>query len=89
MAIASLPQLERLFLTDAGLETDILFNRGIDLPHFASITLLQTADGRRALEDYYRGFLELARRMEPGWCLKVRQSPDWAEPLGLWQSWMR
>ncbi len=28
MAIAPLPQLERLFLTDAGLETDILFNRG-------------------------------------------------------------
>ncbi len=86
MAIASLPQLERLFLTDAGLETDILFNRGIDLPHFASITLLQTSDGRRALEDYYRGFLELARRMGTGVVLESatwRSSPDWAEPLGM------
>jgi homocysteine S-methyltransferase len=86
MAIATLPQLERLFLTDAGLETDILFNRGIDLPHFASITLLQTGDGRHALEDYYRGFLELARRMGTGLVLESatwRSSPDWAEPLGL------
>lgn len=86
MATASLPQLERLFLTDAGLETDILFNRGIDLPHFASITLLQTADGRQALEDYYRGFLELARRMGTGLVLESatwRSSPDWAEPLGM------
>jgi homocysteine S-methyltransferase len=86
MAIASLPQLERLFLTDAGLETDILFNRGIDLPHFASITLLQSSDGRRALEEYYRGFLELAQRMDTGLVLESatwRSSPDWAEPLGL------
>jgi homocysteine S-methyltransferase len=86
MATAALPQLERLFLTDAGLETDILFNRGIDLPHFASITLLQTSDGRRALEDYYRGFLELARRMGTGLVLESatwRSSPDWPEPLGM------
>lgn len=86
MAIATLPQLERLFLTDAGLETDILFNRGIDLPHFASITLLQSADGKRALEEYYRGFLELARRMGTGLVLESatwRSSPDWAEPLGM------
>lgn len=86
MAIASLPQLHRLFLTDAGLETDILFNRGIDLPHFASITLLQTGDGRLALEDYYRGFIDLARRMGTGLVLESatwRSSPDWAEPLGM------
>jgi homocysteine S-methyltransferase len=86
MATATLPQLERLFLTDAGLETDILFNQGIDLPHFASITLLQTADGRRALEEYYRGFLELAQRMGTGLVLESatwRSSPDWAEPLGM------
>ena len=43
-----LRQLEHMFLTDAGLETDILFNRGIDLPHFASIVLLGSEAGRRA-----------------------------------------
>ncbi|MCJ2180382.1 homocysteine S-methyltransferase family protein [Novosphingobium album (ex Hu et al. 2023)] len=86
MAAAMLPQLDRPFLTDAGLETDILFNRGIDLPHFASITLLQTDEGRQALEDYFSGFMELARRMDTGLILESatwRASPDWAEPLGL------
>ncbi|TCM12712.1 homocysteine S-methyltransferase [Novosphingobium sp. PhB165] len=86
MAAATLHQLDRPFLTDAGLETDILFNRGIDLPHFASITLLQTDEGRQALEDYFSGFIELARRMDTGLILESatwRASLDWAEPLGL------
>ena len=46
MALTTLPQLEKIFLTDAGLETDIIFNRGIDLPYFASITLLQSEEGK-------------------------------------------
>jgi homocysteine S-methyltransferase len=86
MSLATLPQLERVFLTDAGLETDIIFNRGIDLPHFASITLLQSAEGRLALQTYFRGFLELAQRMSCGLILESatwRASADWASPLGL------
>lgn len=89
MTKAPLPQLDQLFLTDAGLETDILFNRGIDLPHFASITLLKTEMGRRALVDYFQGFLELAKRMATGIVLESatwRASSDWAEPLGLAQA---
>ena len=83
---AQLPQLTRPFLTDAGLETDILFNKGIDLPHFASITLLRSETGRRALVDYFRGFLELAGRKGCGMILESatwRASPDWAAPLEL------
>ena len=86
MAAAPLPQLDRLFLTDAGLETDILFNRGIYLPHFASVTLLKTEAGRQAIVDYFCGFLELAKRMGSGLILESatwRASRDWAEPLGL------
>lgn len=86
MSLATLPQLERVFLTDAGLETDIIFNHGIDLPHFASITLLQSVEGRLALQNYFRGFLELAQRMSCGLILESatwRASADWAGPLGL------
>jgi len=86
MAISSLPQLDRFFLTDAGLETDILFNKGIDLPLFASITLLTSDTGIDILEAYYRDFLDLARRMGTGLVLESatwRASPDWAEPLGM------
>ena len=86
MAISSLPQLDRVFLTDAGLETDILFNKGIDLPHFSSVTLLTSDEGLDVLEAYYRDFLDLARRKETGLILESatwRASPDWAEPLGF------
>ena len=86
LASPPLPQLDSLFLTDAGLETDLLFNRGIELPHFSSITLLRTPEGRRALKQYFRGFLLLAERVGCGMVLESatwRASPDWAAPLGL------
>ena len=83
MSRAPLRQLERLFLTDAGLETDLIFNRGIDLPHFASVVLLDSEAGRSALETYYRGYLDLARRTGVGFILESatwRASRDWARP---------
>lgn len=86
MAISSLPQLDRVFLTDAGLETDILFNKGIDLPLFSTITLFTSDASLNVLEAYYRDFLDLARRMGTGLVLESatwRASPDWAEPLGF------
>ncbi|UQN09070.1 homocysteine S-methyltransferase family protein [Deinococcus sp. QL22] len=84
-----LPQLTRRVLTDGGLETDLLFNRGIDLPWFAAVALLGSEEGRTALETYYRPYLELARRLGTGFILESatwRASPDWAIPLGLHQS---
>lgn len=86
MPVKALPQLHSRFLTDAGLETDILFTRGIDLPHFSSSTLFRSEGGKAALLDYYRGFLDLAARKQVGFILESatwRASPDWAEPLGL------
>ena len=84
----SLPQLDRLFLTDGGVETDLIFNRGIDLPFFASVMLLRTAAGEKALEDYIRPYLELARRLGTGFefvTASWRASPDWAAKFGLSQ----
>ena len=46
MTRTKLPQMESLFLTDGGMETDMIFNRGIGLPCFAAITLRQTDEGR-------------------------------------------
>ena len=64
--LSPLPPFDRLFLTDAGLETDLIYNHGIDLPFFASISLLRTESGRQALKDYYRPYLELAARHGAG-----------------------
>jgi S-methylmethionine-dependent homocysteine/selenocysteine methylase len=86
MTHAYLPQLDRLFVTDAGLETDFIFNRGFDLPFFAAVTLLRSKDGRRALEAYFRSFLDLAHRLGTGCLLESaswRASADWAPKLGL------
>ena len=82
----TLPQLDRLFLTDGGIETDLIFNRGIDLPFFASILLLRTPEGEAALDGYIRPYLELARRQGTGFELvsaSWRASPDWAPQFGI------
>ena len=49
-----------LILTDAGMETALIFHQGVDLPCFAAFPLVETEDGRRALRDYFRPFLDLA-----------------------------
>ena len=82
----TLPQPDRLFLTDGGIETDLIFNRGIDLPFFASILLLRTPEGEVALDTYIRPYLELARRRGTGFELVSatwRASPDWAPAFGI------
>ena len=87
--LSRLPQLDRLFLTDAGLESDMIFNRGFDLPCFSAIMLLTTDGGRQALDRYFRDFLALARDSRTGLVLESatwRSSPDWAEPLNLTQA---
>ena len=40
------------WVTDGGLETDLLFNHGIDLPEFASFPLVQDEAGSAALRNY-------------------------------------
>ena len=57
-----LPQLKGgLFLTDGGLETTLIFHKGIELPHFAAFDLLRTLDGREMLRDYHRPYIAAAQ----------------------------
>jgi homocysteine S-methyltransferase len=72
-------------LTDAGLETVLVFDEGIDLPHFAAFPLVDTEAGRAALRRYYGPFIELARDRgvplvlsAPTW----RANTDWGRLLG-------
>ncbi|MFO1141927.1 MAG: homocysteine S-methyltransferase family protein [Amaricoccus sp.] len=82
----ALPQMgDRLFISDGGMETTLIFQQGIDLPHFAAVVLLRTAEGRAALARYFAPYLEIARRDGRGLVLDTptwRASPDWAVPLG-------
>ncbi len=80
-----LPGGELTFIGDGGLETTMIFERGIELPEFASFRLLEDERGRAALRDWYRGFIDLARRHGVGFTLDTptwRASRSWAERLG-------
>jgi len=74
-----------LTLTDAGMETALIFHQGIDLPGFAAFPLVDTEDGREALRRYYRPYLDLARDRETPFVLDAptwRANPDWGAELG-------
>jgi len=81
-----LPQLgQGLFLTDGGIETFLIFHRGIDLPEFAAFTLLADERGRDELRAYYEPYLELAHRRGAGFVLESptwRANPRWAAKVG-------
>lgn len=89
-----LPQLtEKVFLTDGGLETSLIFLDKIELPHFAAFTLLADELGRERLKSYYVPYLELCAEMTgAGFILETptwRANPDWAERLGMDASRLR
>jgi S-methylmethionine-dependent homocysteine/selenocysteine methylase len=81
-----LPQLgDRLFLTDGGIETTLIFHQGLDLPYFAAFHLLQTDSGRTALVDYYESHIKIAKAVGLGFILESptwRASSDWGRKLG-------
>jgi S-methylmethionine-dependent homocysteine/selenocysteine methylase len=84
---SGLPQLEgEVFLTDGGIETTLIFHRGIELPAFAAFVLLRDDAGTEELRRYYAPYLELARERGVGFVLESptwRASPRWAAELGL------
>jgi homocysteine S-methyltransferase len=81
-----LPQLDDgLFLTDGGLETDMVFHQGVDLPEFAAFDLLKDDEGTAMLKRYFEPYLELAREHGAGFVLESptwRANPDWAQKIG-------
>jgi len=84
--VSTLPQAGgRLFLTDGGLETTLIFHEGIDLPEFASFVLLESAEGTEALRKYYRRYLDIAADTGCGFVLEAptwRANRDWGRQLG-------
>jgi S-methylmethionine-dependent homocysteine/selenocysteine methylase len=84
---AALPQLSGLpVVNDGGLETDLIYHHGVDLPDFAAFPLVGDHAGRDLLQRYYREYIEIARRAgialqldTPTW----RASPDWGDRLGF------
>lgn len=71
----NLPQTgENGFLAYVGMETDLIFNQGTDLPGFASFPLLETEEGRATLSRYFREIIDVARAHQMG---VILESPTW------------
>lgn len=73
------------FVTDGGIETDLIFNRGVDLPEFASFPLLDSDFGREVLREYFAGYVDVAADAGARLLLETptwRANPDHAAPLG-------
>ena len=73
------------YVTDGGLETDLIFHRGMDLPEFAAYPLVHTEEGRKVLRDYYQEYAEIAARAGKGLRLETptwRANTDWGAKLG-------
>jgi homocysteine S-methyltransferase len=81
-----------IHFTDSGIETDLIFNHGIEIRGFAAHTLLSEQRGRGAVARYFRQFLELAQERELGFILDSqtwKAHMHWAGDLGASEDELR
>jgi homocysteine S-methyltransferase len=83
---SELPQCHgQRFVTDGGMETDLIFHHGVELPDFAAFPLVDRPDGPALLTRYYDGYAAIAEHAGAGLMLESptwRASPDWGARLG-------
>jgi len=82
----SLPQLSgRPVVTDGGLETDLIYHHGVDLPEFAAFPLVDDERGRELLLHYYGEYVDIAARAGVALQLETptyKANAEWAGRLG-------
>ena len=85
MSRSLLETLMTQYVTDGGIETDLIFHFDADLPEFAAFPLVEDEDGRALLTRYYEGYADIAARAGVGLLLEAptwRANPDWAAKVG-------
>jgi S-methylmethionine-dependent homocysteine/selenocysteine methylase len=82
----ALPQLGGdVFLTDGGIETDLIFHRGVELPEFASFVLHDDPASEAVVRDYFLDYLRIGATHGRGLVVETltwRASADWGAQLG-------
>lgn len=76
---------ETSYLTEGGIETEIMYKWGFPLPHFAMFPLLDNPAAVEAIRGVYRRCLDVASRCRMSaliGSLDYRASPDWGALLG-------
>jgi S-methylmethionine-dependent homocysteine/selenocysteine methylase len=74
-----------LLLTDSGVETDLIFHQGVDLPLFAAFVVADSDEGRERLDRWHREHAAAATAHGLGISLDAvtwRASSDWGDQLG-------
>ncbi|MEM0949903.1 MAG: homocysteine S-methyltransferase family protein [Pseudomonadota bacterium] len=85
MRIQQLTDTRRFFLSDGGLETFMIFDKGYELPCFSAAVLLDTKAGRADLRAYFERYIDIARASGRGFVMDAptwRAGTAWAGPLG-------
>ncbi len=74
-----------LILSDTGIETDLIFHQGVDLPMFAAFVVADSDSGRALLDRWHREHAAAATAHGLGVSLDAvtwRASSDWGDRLG-------
>lgn len=77
--------LDGRWVTEGGLETDLLFNHGADLPGFAAFPLVADTEGAALLKRFYADYAAIATAAGVGLLFETptwRASVDWGLGLG-------
>ncbi|KAJ5158991.1 Homocysteine S-methyltransferase [Penicillium coprophilum] len=85
---SNLPQLtsSKLFVTEGGIETTLLFKKNLNLPSFSSLPVLDTEEGRKVICSIYEQYINIAHTYSTGLILETRTwrgSPRWSSEIGL------
>ena len=78
-------QTDKLFLTDGGSETWLMYKRGFELQEFSAFHLLNDERAAKALREYYMAFANIAVKLGTPFIfdsLTYRASRDWGALLG-------
>ena len=75
----------RFYLSEGGVETEVLYKYGFELPQFAMFPLLDNPEAVSTIQGMYRSYLDVVAKYEM--CaliggLDYRASPDWGDLLG-------
>ncbi|KAJ5817300.1 Homocysteine S-methyltransferase [Penicillium robsamsonii] len=76
----------RLFLTEAGIETTLVYKNKVNLPCFSALPLLSTEHGKEIILSIYQDYVDIALAHSTGIVLETRTwrgSPAWASQLDL------
>lgn len=74
-----------IYLTEGGIETEMMYKWGFELPQFAMFPLLKNPVAVAAMQGMYRRFLDVAAKYKTSVLmggLDYRASPDWGSLLG-------